>query len=98
MFLCFDAIDIYENPYFDSSYGVVFGILLVIYLVAIVLGLVYICGNVDAMCPLSFLLAAISNLLIGIWIIIYIYGIYQEPVVKKPVAYGDSASDTYYLK
>ena len=76
---------VFDNDYFDISYGIVYVLILLVYLVAAVLTTVYIaCDDspgTRSLLTLAFLLAAIAELLIALWVIIYITAIYDKDYV-----------------
>ena len=96
VFKCFEVVEIFGNPYFGMEYGLVFSLCLLPYLAAILLLFVYICNDTPftrSVVPWAFLAAAIASILIAIWVIVYICGIYKEPMVRKPLNWGDEAED-----
>ena len=85
---CFEIFNvylIYDNDFFDPIYGNVYVGILVIYFVAVVLLFIYLVANdskgTRALVPWGFLIGAIANFLIVIWIITYIGFIYEEDKV-----------------
>ena len=81
----FNWVLIYNNEYFESIYGVVYLSILLIHLGSAVLMLLYFVMDDSqksrSFVPWSFLLAAISEMLIAIWITVFIYCIYDKPKV-----------------
>ena len=81
---------IQTNPYFDTYFGIVYAVILSLYLAAAILISMFLCGGAGedpksrSYVPWAFLLAAISSLGIAIWIVTYISCLYDEPYVKIP--------------
>ena len=76
---------IYDNDFFDPIYGGLYVAILVIYFAAVILLFIYLVANdspgTRGLVPWGFLLGAIANFLIVIWIIIYIGFLYEEEKV-----------------
>ena len=77
------------NQYFGKEYALGFGLLIVPAIAGAILISVTICSPVDShgvrkLAPIGLLLAAISCFLIGLWVIVYITAIYEEPYIKIP--------------
>ena len=76
------------NEYFDVYYGIVYVIFVVILLVAVCLMLYYWIAEDSkdsrAVVPWGFLLAGIANLLILIWVLVYILALYKKDKVYVP--------------
>ena len=95
-------ITIFMNPYFGKEYGLVYAIILILYIPAIVLVSIFICSADSpwsrSVFPWGLLIAAVINLLLAGWIIIYITTIYDEPYIKNPITgrqetYSDEPDD-----
>ena len=73
---------VFDNDFFDPMYGGVYVGILVVYFVAVVLVFIYLVATdspgTRALVPWGFLLGAIANFLIVIWIIVYIGFIYDD--------------------
>ena len=106
-FKCYEVAEIFGNPYFGMEYGLVYALCLLPYLAAIVLVSIYTCAAetpfTRTVVPWGMLAAAIANLLIAIWICVYICAIYKETMVRKPIHWGDEADtedepQNYYVQ
>ena len=79
------ATEIVMNEHFDFVYGCVYAFILLPLFVAVVLQFVYWCSadshGARSVVPWSFLIGGIVNVLLIIWIITYIVGIYSEEKV-----------------
>ena len=80
------------NPFFDGIYIIILWVLVCILLAAVILVFYFLCA-IDtpggrAVLPWAFLIAAIVNFLIFIWICVYFYGIYQRDKVWLPRGQG----------
>ena len=98
--LIFNALElatVMTNEYFDVYYGIVFLIFVVILLVAVGLMSYYWIAadskDSRAVVPWGFLLAAIANLLIFIWVLVYILALYKKDkvYVPKTIDWGGSS-------
>ena len=81
-FECFNLIRIQDNEYFHLIYFQVYLSLVILLGIAVCLILFYLVApdsrGSRAVLPWAFLIAGISALLIGVWIITYFYGIYSK--------------------
>lgn len=101
IFFCFELLEmivIFDNEYFDSTYGVVFALILVILFVAVVLGLIYLFGadspGTRALIPWCLLVGAIAAFLLAFWACIYICGMYDHDKVYVQGKDGDDATES----
>ena len=78
------------NPYFDSIYGIVYAVLLIIFVVAVVLISIYLCSEdspkARSFAPYAFLLGGIANIGVALWVVIYVSAIYEDDYIKSPRA------------
>ena len=87
---CVNCYFIGTNDYFEANFAVVFVLLLVLLFIAVVMAIIYLIMDDSRdsreLVSWAFLLAAIANFLITVWIIIYIAFIYdrQEVMVTSP--------------
>ena len=85
IFMCLNVILIYENEYFDRVYPTLIAVFLVINLCAIVLWVVYFVAEDSrgsrALVPWAFLAYSVGSLLITLWVVIYIFGMYKREKV-----------------
>ena len=85
-FEIFEATDILMNEFMDEYYGIVYVCLVAGLFVAIILQFFYWCQGdsprARSVLPWSFLIASIVNMLIFLWIIIYIAGLYPRDKVQ----------------
>ena len=95
-----EIVKILMNPYFGYEYGLYYGVLIIPALVGAILIQVTICSKdthkARRLAPWGFLLVAISSFLIGTWICVYIFYIYEEPYVKFPRTATRYDYDDYY--
>ena len=89
---------IYDNDFFDPIYGGLYISILVIYFVAVILLFVYLVATdspgTRALVPWGFLLGAIANFLIVLWIIIYIGFMYDQEKVYLKGSDNSGATDS----
>ena len=75
------VVAIFENEHFDPIYPQIYVSILSLFFISVALILVFIVGpdtpGIRLLVPWAFLIAAIANFLIAIWIIIYISAIYK---------------------
>ena len=87
--------EIGQNEYFDSVYFNIMLTLMAFYFIAVILFFIYIVAPDSKwsreLVPWSLLLAAITNILIAIWIFIYILAIYKRD--KVYVTTGKNGND-----
>ena len=97
-FLYFDVANgaiqialIMTNPYFDEIYGIIYIVILLLYIPAIIMITIALCVKESPssrqLFSWPFLITAIANFLIAAWMIIYITTIYQYDEVKEPVRF-----------
>ena len=101
LFWSIQVYQIYNNPYFGYEYGLYYLLLIIPAIVGSILLESSICFALDTheyrrLVPWSLLLVAISCFLIGIWVIVYISVIYEEPYVKIPRYVDYEDYDEYY--
>ena len=93
---CYDLVVILQNEYFATMYGGVYAALVVVFFAGAVLVGIYLVMKdsqwTRALIPWGFLLAAIANFLIAIWIIVYICVIYDKDKVYVATSGLDSSS------
>ena len=85
---CFEVMDYYfiaTNEYFDLYYSYVYLTILFILMVAVIFQFYYWMADDSKdsreIVPWSFLLAAIANFLLVIWILVYILALYKREKV-----------------
>ena len=92
LFKCWGWIGIIMNPYFDSVYGIVYAVLLIVFVVGVVLISIYLCSEdspkTRSYAPYAFLLGGIANVGVALWVIIYVTTIYEDEYIKTPSAYS----------
>ena len=85
LYMCFEYYYVASNEYLDIYYSYVYLIILFAFAIAVVFIFYYWCADDSPdsreVTPWAFLLAAIANLLIGTWILIYFYAIYKKDKV-----------------
>ena len=87
---CVNCYFIGTNDYFEANYAVVYVLLLVLLFIAVVMAIIYLIlddsRDSRELVSWAFLLAAIANFLIVLWIVIYIAFIYDrtEVMVTSP--------------
>ena len=97
-----DLNEVAQNEYFDPIYWQVYLVLVFIYAIAAVLFLVYIIWKdgpkTRALVPWALMIGAIVNLLIIVWICVYIFCIYKQDKVYVAVGHnlGESDDDWYH--
>ena len=82
IYLNYELIVIQKNDYFDNKYGLVFFFLMLPFIFSIVIFVIFFFNYKDQgireRLPEAFLVAAITNFLIALWIIIYISAVYDD--------------------
>ena len=97
-----DINEIAQNEYFDQIYWRVYFAILIVYAVAVILYIVYIVWKdgpkTRALVPWALGFAAVANLLIIIWICVYILAFYKRDKVYVVVGHnlGDADDDYYH--
>ena len=85
MELILKGFDISQNEYFDPLYFQVYICLIILYGLAVILYQIYVLGpdspTTRAFVPWALLLAAIVNVLIIFWVVIYINFLYDKDSV-----------------
>lgn len=87
-FLAYEALEVTLNPFFDGIYPLIHWILLGILLVAVFMVFYFWCAinspGGRSVLPWAFLIAAVVNFLIFVWICAYICAIYPRDKVWLP--------------
>ena len=111
--LCIEIINtilIYNNEYFDILFPVVYASILIIYCAGGILMLLYFIMDDSAktrfFVPWAFLLAGICEILLAIWIVIFIFCLYDHPRVyitafedgDFSTSYGEDEQNKKYVK
>ena len=109
IFILINCIMATLNPFFDDIYKYIYWAIIFVIFVAVILQIVFWCG-VDSpggrsVLPWSFLIASIANILLFIWIIVYICAIYPRNKIWLPKNssedadyYDDYDEDSYKAK
>ena len=88
VFKCWNFTGIVMNPYFDSIYGIVYAVFLIVFVVAVVFISIYLCSEDSpksrSYAPYAFLLGGIANIGVALWIVVYVSVIYEDDYIKTP--------------
>ena len=94
----YNLIVILDNEYFDSMYGGVYAGILVVYFAAVVLLFIYLVApdspETRALIPWGFLVGAVANFLLVLWVIIYIGFLYENDKVYVGGMEGGSSDSS----
>ena len=74
---------IHYNPFFEPIYSFGYTLCLIPLLVAAIFALVYMCGSKDRkIAQGAMVFAAVANLLVGTWVLIYCYSIDERDKIR----------------